>query len=306
MNDTALTAMREAVQTDPGGRGLAAVPGDNLFTARPDDFAAACRSIADEPRPALGVVTGFFIAHADPPCGETDGPPGALFLARALTPLGVKVTLITDPFCRQALEVGLNACGLQDRVPVYALPPTGEEIQRHAVIERGSLTHLIAVERPGPGDDGRCRNMRGRDITAETAPAHLLFEAAGQESSVRTIGIGDGGNEIGMGKIPVDVIRRNIPGGGQIACRVATDYLIVAGISNWGAYALASGVRYLRGVPHDPALYDPARELEILERMVERGPLVDGVAGKFRATVDGLSFEEYAKPLTRLGEILRG
>jgi hypothetical protein len=294
--------MRDAVQIDPGDRGLAAVPGDNLFTACPGDFEAACRSIASEPNPALGVVTGFFIAHADPPCGETDGPPGALFLARALAPLGVKVTLFTDAFCHNALVVGVEACGLQGRVLVHTLPPTREEIERDATLQREALTHLVAVERPGPGADGRCRNMRGRDITTETAPAHVLFEQA----TLRTIGIGDGGNEIGMGKISPDVIRRNIPRGDQIASRVSTDFLIVAGVSNWGAYALASGIRHLRGVPHDAALYDPARELAILERMVERGPLVDGTSGKRQATVDGLSFEEYAKPLTRLGEILRG
>ena len=48
-----------------------------------------------------------------------------------------------------------------------------------------------------------------------------------------------------MGKIPWDVIRRNVPNGGLIACRVPTDHLIVAGVSNWGAYALAAGVALL-------------------------------------------------------------
>jgi hypothetical protein len=149
--------------------------------------------------------------------------------------------------------------------------------------------------------------MRGRDITAETAPAHHLFEGAARRGPpLTTIGIGDGGNEIGMGKIPRDTIHRNVPDGALIACRVPTDHLIVAGVSNWGAYALAAGVRYLRGVPHDPALFDPARERGLLELMVERGPLVDGPSGKRQATVDGLGFEEYARPLVRLGEILRG
>jgi hypothetical protein len=316
VSDPVVTAMRDAIQTDPGGRGLATDPRDNLFTACPDDFEAACREVAALERgarraarairaPALGVVTGFFIAHAEPPCGETDGPLGALFLARALTPIGVNCVLLTDAFCRHALVVGLEACGLAGRVLLRVLPASDEHYPG-GVLEGLELTHLVALERPGPGDDGVCRNMRGRDITAETAPAHLLFEgASGRDRPVRTIGIGDGGNEIGMGKIPRDTIRRNVPDGGLIACRVLTDYLIVAGVSNWGAYALAAGVRYLRGVPHDPALFDPARERELLERMVERGPLVDGPSGKRQATVDGLPFEEYAKPLVRLGEILR-
>ncbi len=40
--------------------------------------------------------------------------------------------------------------------------------------------------------------MRGIDITESTSPAHWLFEDDGRPT---TIGIGDGGNEIGMGKI---------------------------------------------------------------------------------------------------------
>ena len=83
-----------------------------------------------------------------------------------------------------------------------------------------------------------------------------------------------------------------------------TDHLIVAGVSNWGAYALAAGVYVLRGVQPPTDLFDPDREREILEVMVREGPLVDGVTGKQSATVDGLSWEEYARPLLRIREIL--
>jgi hypothetical protein len=146
--------------------------------------------------------------------------------------------------------------------------------------------------------------MKGRDITASMTPAHLLFEEAGRLApAVTTIGIGDGGNEIGMGKIPWDVIRRNIPSGGLVACRVPTDFLIVCGVSNWGAYGLATGVRLLRGADPDPQLYDPGREEELLRLMVERGALVDGVTGQATVSVDGLSFERYIEPLCRLGEL---
>jgi hypothetical protein len=348
MSDAVLTAMRDAVQTDPGGRGLAAVPGDNLFTAFPGDFEAACRSVATR-RGMLGIVTGFFIASADPPCGETDGPLGAVFLARALAPAGIPVTIFAESCCASGVSEGLAACGLSAGVPVVELTTSAlasdplREYEANIIRAIGDgefkqdapYGHFLSLEHVGPSHTrcslrrqpgttwadrrrfrdevprerrDRCYSMRGRDITAETSPAHRIIEIARgyNRGRVPTIGIGDGGNELGMGKIPWDVIRRNIPNGGQIACRVPTDHLIVAGVSNWGAYALAAGVRYLRGVPHDPALFDPDRELQLLERMVERGPLVDGVAGKRQATVDGLSFEEYAKPLARLGEILRG
>jgi D-glutamate cyclase len=312
MSAALLDAIRALIQKDIGKRGLAADPHDNLFTACPGDFEAACRSIAETPHAALAVVTGFpIVANGTgvSPAGETDGPLGALFLARALTPLGVKVVLVMDSFCQRALEVGLEACGLRDHVLALPLPSPPRPWLAFMTVpwqqcrERMALTHLVALEHVGPDREGRCRNMRGVDITDETAPAHLLFEdAARQTPPLVTIGIGDGGNEIGMGKIRGDTLRRNIPKGGLIACRVPVDHLIVAGISNWGAYALAAGVAVLRGQRLPAALFDLERERDLLRIMVEQGPLVDGVTARPTVSVDGLSFEEYAEPLRRLGE----
>ena len=117
-----LDELRALIQRDVNNRGLARDPHENLFTACRDDFANACRSIAETPQPVLFIVTGFFIPHAQPPCGETDGPLGALFLARAVQPLGITVALVTDAFCRSALEIGLQACELETTVPVLVLP----------------------------------------------------------------------------------------------------------------------------------------------------------------------------------------
>jgi hypothetical protein len=198
--------------------------------------------------------------------------------------------------------------------------------------QRKRLTHLIALERVGPNHTfqsiqsqqtarpqaseifssevppalrDRCYTMRGIDVTEQLYPAELLFENAQHCSPpLTTIGIGDGGNEIGMGKIPWDIIRRNIPNGGLVACRVPTDYLIVCGVSNWGAYGLAAGVSALRGDKLPAELFDVERERELLGIMVERGPLVDGVTGQATVSVDGLPFERYAAPLRRIGELL--
>jgi hypothetical protein len=310
MSTALLDAIRDVIQQDVNNRGLAHDPHDNLFTACPGDLEAACRSIAGNPHAALAIVTGFYIAHANPPCGETDGPLGAIFLARALTPLGVKVALVTDSFCRRALEVGLKACGLSGTVPIATLPKTEKGVRDFFERVPDTLfpflpTHLVALERVGPGRDGRCRNMRGLDISDNTAPAHILFEdASSLIPQLTTIGIGDGGNEIGMGKIPSEVIERNIPNGAEIACRIPADHLIVSGVSNWGAYALAAGVAVLRGqrLPH--SLFDVEAERELLRDMVMDGPLVDGVKGRQEVSVDGLPFDEYARPLRRLGELL--
>ncbi|HEY7308519.1 MAG TPA: DUF4392 domain-containing protein [Gemmataceae bacterium] len=312
MSDALLDKLREIIQQDVGNRGLARDPVDNLFTACRDDLADACRSIAEAPHAALAVVTGFPIVTGDLPFyNETDGPLGALFLARALIPLGIKVALICDPSCRRPLEIGFDACELRGATDVATLPARNHAWA--AFLDRDwspyrtkiPMTHLIALERVGPGPDDRCRNMRGRDITDETNPAHLLFEhAARRTPPLCTIGIGDGGNEIGMGKIPLDTICRNIPNGEIIACRVPTDRLIVAGVSNWGAYALAAGVAILRGRRLPSALFDIERERELLRVMVEEGPLVDGITTRPTVSVDGLSFEDYIQPLRRMGELL--
>jgi hypothetical protein len=312
------------IQHDPGNRGLARDPVANLFNACPDDLAAACQSLAEHPDPVLVVVTGFWIPAAGQ--GETDGPLGAVYLARTLPSLGVRVALVGDPFCRQALLAGLEACG--QSAPVLDVPDGPDEFARW----RGRApapTHLLALERvgpshtpesvraqPGASDEtlrlylaevppehhGRCHTMRGADVTAHMRDAAALFEGPRRAA---TIGVGDGGNEIGMGKVPWPVVRNNISGGAVVACRVATDHLVVAGVSNWGAYALASGVALVKGVRPPAGWFDLARERHVLQTMVEKGPLVDGVRGANTCTVDGLDFEEYAEPLNQLKRIMR-
>jgi hypothetical protein len=335
MSDPRLNAICDLIQVDPGNRGLRTDPEDNLITRTAGDFAAACESIAAAAEASIAIVTGFYILRAEPPCGETDGPLGALFLARALAPLGIRVCLVTDGSSHAALEAGLDACGLAGTVALLTLPPHGTRAWVEEFWQRlGPLTHLVALERVGPShipqsiranpgatdetmqhfrdevasqEWNRCHNMRGSDITQHTADAHLLFEdLGGPNPSLRTIGIGDGGNEIGMGKVPWEVLRGNIPRGGLVACRVPTDLLIVAGVSNWGAYGLAAGVRLLRGASPDPDLFGTRREQELLQIMVDRGPLVDGVTCQRTATVDGLPFDRYAEVLARIGGVVAG
>src|SRR5262245_32827006 len=198
MSDNRLTALRDLVQEDVGNRGLRADPEVNLVSVTLPDFEAACRSIAETPNAAVAVVTGFFIPHATPPAGETDGPLGALFLARALVPLGIRVVLATDGFCVPALRAGLEACGLTERVPLVTLPPIESvanpvTYREHFREQAGELTHLVALERVGPSHTpesiartpaavphfaaevpaerhGRCHTMRGLDITERMSP----------------------------------------------------------------------------------------------------------------------------------------
>lgn len=299
--DEKLAAILAAVQTDPGNRGLARDPHDNLFSATLGDFQAACWSIAEGYARALHVVTGFIIASVNPPTFETDGPLGAVFLVRNLADWGLPVVCSSDPGCVSALRAGLDAAGI---IPERVLHILGQSDSGHTLLKPEQATHIIALERPGAAANGRLHTMRGRDITDLMQPADHLFDPNGTKKRQVTIGIGDGGNEIGMGKIPHETVVKNIANGDLIHCRVPTDHLIVAGVSNWGAYALLAGLHVLRQVFPPAVGFDPDREREILEVMVREGPLVDGVTGKQTATVDGLTWEEYIKPLIRIREIL--
>ena len=306
--DEKLTAILAAVQTDPGNRGLARDPADNLFTATAGDFQAACRSLADHPEPALDLDTGFYIPTADPPAFETDGPLGALFLMRLPADLLRRVAVWVPAGCAAAIQAGVRAAGEVGFRSDIDSGNTGGPLAVVGLADRPAVraSHKLALECVGPAADGRRYSMRGRDVSGYSFLGKQQYWHGCGPLLPPTIGIGDGGNEIGMGKVPHETVVRNIPNGDLIHCRVATDYLIVAGVSNWGAYALAAGVLVLRGVKPPPDLFDHDRERAILEVMVRDGPLVDGVTGRQEATVDGLTWDEYTKPLVRIRDILEG
>lgn len=305
--DTAvvLSAFVNAVQIDVGRRGLARQPQENLFTATKNDFFAAWRSLAYHSAPRLLIVTGFFIPSAQPPAFETDGPLGALFLAQVGRALGIDCAIASEPQMLAALRVGQQK--IQAQLKLVELPTQSDRSTYAAVCRAWELTptHLIFLERPGPNTTGQCLTMRGRDVTPWLRPAHRIVESLADGSVPErpvTIGIGDGGNEIGMGKLPSGLVAANIPLGEMIHCRTATDYLLVAGVSNWGAYALGAGLFVILEQRPPPELFDVQREKELLEAMVQAGPLVDGVTGRPEATVDGLTWEEYVQPLETFKE----
>ena len=111
-----------------------------------------------------------------------------------------------------------------------------------ALWRRLGVTHALSIERCGRSADGAPRNMRGEDISAFTTPLDELFLAGPWQR----IAIGDGGNEIGMGSVPASVIGAHVAHGETIACVTPADHLIVAGVSNWGAYALIGALAVIR------------------------------------------------------------
>ncbi len=210
-----------------------------------------------------GVVflyTGFYVEGV----GETDGPVGSYFLARALNSLGYKTVIITDKFCKDYFR---------DIETLYApLEGYGLEYSLSILQEYEPICHF-AVERCGKNMDGLYANIRGVSIGEFTAPIDELFELGGKSRA--TFAIGDGGNELGMGGFAESVTKHL----SLTPCVVEADFPIIATVSNWGAYGFIASL----GGDLLPS-YEEVDEY--LGFIVELGA-VDGVSRKNEKTVDG-------------------
>lgn len=267
---------------DPGRRGIAGffVPGGAL---------AAARALAGAG--SVLIVTGFVVAEGRP---ETDGPPGAAVLGRALRRLGARVRYTSDPAVLPTLEASLRA--LDEPLDVFAYPEGPDAAA--AVLEREDPTHLVAIERPGRGRGGDYLNARGLSVAAWNRPLDEMFMRPGRIGGRRrvTIGVGDGGNEIGMGRV-----RERLAGEGELIARIASvvsvDHLVVAGVSNWGAYGIVAQLGRLTG---QRLLHTPAEERGLIDACVKAGA-VDGLTRRPEPTVDALDADTHAAVVALLG-----
>jgi hypothetical protein len=293
---------------DPGRRGIATffIPG-------------AARRAAEALRGARRVLltTGFTVADNAP---ETDGPPGTAVLGHALAQLGARVRYVTDPQNAPILEAALAVLGTRGDIVVY--PARSDAAP--ALLRRERPTHMVAVERPGRGRGGDYLNARGVSVAPWNRPIDELFlycsdgwvpgskrrwPVTGARSSAHpsswgtgarsrpvTIGIGDGGNEIGMGNVHARLSRQGALMA-RIAAVVSTDHLVVAGVSNWGAYGITAQLSRLTG---RSLLHTAAAERHLIEACVKAGA-VDGITRRSEPTVDGLDLEVHAAFLRLLG-----
>src|SRR5277367_5089087 len=250
----------------------------------------------------VGLITGFYVPLGSPPAAETDGPVGAALLARGLAAVGVACRLATDEPCRNACEVALAAAVALD-VPVDASAIGAPLAPLIETWRASGITHAISIERCGRSADGAPRNMRGLDISSYTAPLDELFTAGPWE----TIAIGDGGNEIGMGSLPRELIAQHVDHGQTIACVTPAQHLIVAGVSNWAAYALLAALAALRSDWRERLLacLDEKLDQAILEAMVNNGPAVDGVSRSRSMTVDNLDMAIHHSKLREIRALVQ-
>lgn len=288
----------EALVQEEVGRNIS-----HLCDAARGGLFAAASSIATSPAPVVGVITGFYVPRAVPPAAETDGPIGAALLLRGLASSGVTVRLATDEPCRATCAAALVGAGIGD-IPMDVVPLGASLDPLVAAWQAAGVTHALSIERCGRAFDGRPRNLRGVDIGDFTAPLDELFLGGAWTK----LAVGDGGNEIGMGALPRSLIAHDIMHGETIACATAADHLVVAGVSNWGAWGLAAALAVLRPdwrVAMLEAL-DPARDRAIIEHAVAHGPAVDGVTALAELTVDSLDMSRHHAKLDAIRAVVEG
>ena len=262
-----------------------------MLALRPHVAADFCRQAAqyvlDHPGHTV-IVTGFYVIMAGKP--ETDGPPGAITIGRALQALDRKVTYVTDEYTAPVLREWA------DGADVVEFPITSvEESKQHAaqMLQDLEPSLLISIERCGRNRNDEYLNMRARDITPQTARLDYLFDGG-----IPSVGIGDGGNEIGMGNL-IEVIPSvdSLPDDPAVS---RVDRLIIASVSNWGGYGLAAALSQLTGKHLLPAAGDEAL---MVQGMIDAGA-VDGTTGDAVPTVDNFSMDENGELLARLHRLV--
>ena len=262
-----------------------------------------------------------------PAIGELDGPPGAALLGRSLhDSCGAVPVFLVEEQLIPAMTATARAAGLavlsteeaaacvDSPAPLHACSvlsfPADEEKAKtdsDRLIEELNPTAVAAVEKGSANTKGVIHNARGMDTSSCMAKVDELVKRA-QDAGIPSVGVGDGGNEIGMGMIS-DAIREHIPYGDKCACpcgggiapEIETDVLVVSTVSNWGAYGTAACLALVTG--NQDVLHDPSTELRTLREAADAG-LIDGNTGYVTPGADGLSAETHAAMITILRQIV--
>ena len=242
---------------------------------QPGYYLRGARHLRDITGPVI-IGTGFPVLGTF----ETDGPVGAIALYQALETLGARPYIACGAPLSHALTTDYRILPLTAR--------DQEAAYREATTQLLALQPqaVVAIERPGIAADGHYYNMRGEDITAHC----FYFDPFISQANCPTIAIGDGGNEIGMGNIARTLTDLDITA--SITC---CNELLVADVSNWGAYGL---IAFL-GLWSQQDLLAKISPEELLQYLSARGS-VDGVTGENTLTEDGLPLSEGANIIEQL------
>lgn len=243
-------------------------------------------------------------------------------VAHTILALGApSVRLPIESYASHVLSAAVHAARLEGKAVVEGFAwgdAWGDEEEARLSELCASAPPLLCIERAGEAADGECRTMRGEPMGRVAHGLHALLDRAG-----RSVAIGDGGNELGLGLL-YEQICDTIPRGEQIGCVRAADAVLVASVSNWGGYALSCALSLLAWdsaarSPDIDALgeraFDPSAFLActVLDtdtgcaviRAINEAGAVDGITGAGNGEVDGLPLSKQKDVMNELLQIAR-
>lgn len=293
-----------------------------LVGNRPITMVAAERLVS-----ALGkgdtvlVLTGAGYAP-QMPFGESDGPPGAAAVARALyrgigaVPVYVVEKCHAGPVIASSQSIGLMVKERFEEAKekylgatiAYA-PDEQRAVAQWAIdlLDHYQPKAVFCTERIGPGRDGVLHTATGIPFADPSSPdasgivdiAAVVDEA--RERGILTIGVGDHGNEIGFGAIH-DAVVATMPKGDVLGTTTACDIVLPVMMSNWGCYGIEAALAFILKKPE--IMHNAAQEERLLRACLDAG----GVEAMFCTTdfmVDGLDGETSMAVIQILGNIVR-
>lgn len=242
------------------------------------------------------IGTGFVVPPVLRP--EGDGPIGAPFLARALALTREAHTIVvTEPVNVEPIRQVMRASGLQvaeldealevpHKTAVIPFPVGDDALSRTAgseMLDRLDPHAIVTIEKLSRNPEGRYYNGMVTDLTDVTGKIDFMIEEA-RARGILTIGLGDGGNEIGMGNI-LDVIHEKVPNGKAVGAATQTDILVVGASASWASYGIEACLAALTGKPH--VLHDEEMERRMLDASALAG-IVDPLTGLAEGWLDGV------------------
>jgi hypothetical protein len=249
----------------------------------------------------IAIVTGMAFEHF--PRGEIDGPIGSVVLAHALTCLGKRAeVLVGEPIVPVVTA-------LRERIGgTFAIVDTTCFTEVAMTAQSDDYDAAVTIEKLGKNRMGVRHSILGTPFPPET-PDMDEFITALTAAGKLTIGIGDGGNEIGFGSI-FERARALTPRGAACGCPCAdgivtatgTRLLLPANVSNFGAYAIVAGLAILSR----KAWLLPAGEsvVGLIQTAVAQGCLEGGTARPWVVADDGIPGIGVAAFVTLLGIVV--
>jgi hypothetical protein len=296
----------------------------------PLTFLAAKRLLSSiGPERVVLIATGWpDRPHINPEIAETDGPPGAASLgmslhkAQKIVPVFLIENQLVEAMSFVATAAGFKIlsaeealCATQSRAPLHAASVLGfptdlieaEKVSDY-LLDSLPVGAIIVIEKGGVNEKGVIHTSRGDDTTTHMAKIDVLVRKASKKGML-TIGVGDGGNEIGMGVI-AEELRSWLPYGKKCRCGCGagivpvtkTDLLVPAAVSNWGAYGVAAMVALMVG--RREIFHSPEIEKRILESCIRAG-LIDGGSGYVSGGADALDVSIHMSLVDLLGELVQ-